>query len=673
MELTLSVLRCPDSVVPEQRRVPGGDYVLGRGADASWVLPDPDRLLSKHHCVLEFRGGGWQVRDLSTNGTFVNHATAPVGRDQVKMLEDGDRLRLGAYEIEVRVEQSAAQPSAWGGGLPAAEPARGGTGWDQPAAAPSPGWDQPAANPAWAQAPAGPPPAWGAPQEQPWGAPAAREEPLQPRLPGDPFVGARPAASGMPGLPSASALPADFDPFADAAPAADHRASTSDAFVPPRPMPQAPPAAGGWDAPPAPAPAGGAAGQIPDDWNFDLSPAAAPAAPASPPRPPAPDPFAAPPGFAPPPPAPAAFAAPPPPPGGFAPPGGPDPFAAPPAAPAGFAPAPAADPFAAPAAPFAAPPAAPAGFAPAPAADPFAAPAAPFAAPPVHVPPPAAAPPFAPPAAAPVAPPQPAVPDPFAAPGPDPFAAVPPAAAPTPPPVTAYAPPPAAPGTDPFAEPPPAPRPAAPPPPPPVAEHAPAPRPAAPAGSGGGDAGLAAFLAGAGLPAHLAANTDPDAALRALGAAFHAAISGLRQLLIARADVKREFRIEQTMLRSAGNNPVKFAASDEQALSSLLTAGPQTGPRAVRETVEDLTAHQVATLAATQAAARALLARLAPEGLEAQEGGGGGGLFASKDKKLWEAYKRLHQQVTEQFDDDFDSAFGKEFARAYEQASRKDR
>jgi type VI secretion system FHA domain protein len=193
------------------------------------------------------------------------------------------------------------------------------------------------------------------------------------------------------------------------------------------------------------------------------------------------------------------------------------------------------------------------------------------------------------------------------------------------------------------------------------------------AGGGSADGGLAAFLAGAGLPAHLAGNTDPDAALRALGAAFHAAISGLRQLLIARADVKREFRIEQTMLRSAGNNPVKFAASDEQALAALISAGTQNGPRAVRETVEDLTAHQVATLAATQAAARALLARLAPEGIEGQEGGGGGGLFASKDKRLWDAYKRLHQQVTEQFDDDFDSAFGKEFARAYEQASRKDR
>ena len=92
MELILTVLRCPDNVVPEQRRVPGGDFVIGRGADASWVLPDPDRLLSKHHCVLEFRGGGWQVRDLSTNGTFVNHADAPVGRDHAISTQPGLRL-----------------------------------------------------------------------------------------------------------------------------------------------------------------------------------------------------------------------------------------------------------------------------------------------------------------------------------------------------------------------------------------------------------------------------------------------------------------------------------------------------------------------------------------------------------------------------------------------------
>ena len=74
-------------------------------------------------------------------------------------------------------------------------------------------------------------------------------------------------------------------------------------------------------------------------------------------------------------------------------------------------------------------------------------------------------------------------------------------------------------------------------------------------------------------------------------------------------------------------------------------------------------------LAATQAAAKALLAKLAPGGLEADIPSGGI-MPGAREKKLWEAYRKLHQQVTDQFEDDFDSAFGKAFARAYEEAAR---
>jgi type VI secretion system protein ImpI/type VI secretion system protein len=182
-------------------------------------------------------------------------------------------------------------------------------------------------------------------------------------------------------------------------------------------------------------------------------------------------------------------------------------------------------------------------------------------------------------------------------------------------------------------------------------------------------AAMAALLRGAGIPPgalHGAAAGNPLAVFEQAGAALRAAVSGIRALLIARADVKREFRIEQTMLRAAGNNPVKFAATDEAAIAALLAGGPR-GPQAVAETVGDLTAHEVATLAATQAAARALLLKLAPEVVEEADAGGGG-LFGSREKRLWDAYRRLHARVTEQFEDDFDSAFGKEFARAYEQA-----
>lgn len=79
MGLTLSVLRCPDAVPPETRQVPGGEFSIGRGTDNSWTLPDPDRTLSRRHCVLAFRSGGWQLADVSANGTFLNREAEPLG------------------------------------------------------------------------------------------------------------------------------------------------------------------------------------------------------------------------------------------------------------------------------------------------------------------------------------------------------------------------------------------------------------------------------------------------------------------------------------------------------------------------------------------------------------------------------------------------------------------
>jgi type VI secretion system protein ImpI/type VI secretion system protein len=118
---------------------------------------------------------------------------------------------------------------------------------------------------------------------------------------------------------------------------------------------------------------------------------------------------------------------------------------------------------------------------------------------------------------------------------------------------------------------------------------------------------------------------------------------------------------------------VKFAATVEAAMLALLTGpGAASGignAAALRETVDDLNIHQVATLSATQAAARALLGRLAPEPLEA-ETSSGGIIPGARERRLWESYKKLHRQMIDQFDDDFDSAFGKAFARAYEEASR---
>jgi type VI secretion system protein ImpI/type VI secretion system protein len=122
MQLTMTVLRCPDSVPPETRNVAGGEFSVGRGPGVDWVLPDPERLLSKRHFAVAFRAGGWQLADTSTNGTFLNREADPIGAGDVRALRDGDRLRLGPYEIEIQLLEGAARPAARSGSSPFADP-----------------------------------------------------------------------------------------------------------------------------------------------------------------------------------------------------------------------------------------------------------------------------------------------------------------------------------------------------------------------------------------------------------------------------------------------------------------------------------------------------------------------------------------------------------------------
>jgi len=77
---------------------------IGRAPDNDWVLPDAGRLVSGHHCEIEYRSGTYWLRDTSTNGVFVNDAEMPVSSSGPLALRDGDRLRIGEYELVVSVD-----------------------------------------------------------------------------------------------------------------------------------------------------------------------------------------------------------------------------------------------------------------------------------------------------------------------------------------------------------------------------------------------------------------------------------------------------------------------------------------------------------------------------------------------------------------------------------------
>lgn len=98
---------------PERERIIGREtLVIGRGDDCDWVLPDPERTLSKRHFELAFQGAVFVLRDTSTNGVFLNASAEPVGRGKSVVLKHGDSFRAAGFgfRVEVLASDPAAQP-----------------------------------------------------------------------------------------------------------------------------------------------------------------------------------------------------------------------------------------------------------------------------------------------------------------------------------------------------------------------------------------------------------------------------------------------------------------------------------------------------------------------------------------------------------------------------------
>jgi type VI secretion system protein ImpI len=76
---------------------------IGRSDDNDWVLPDDKRFISSRHALIDFQAGAYYLVDTSRNGVYINDADTAVGRGHPQRLFDGDKLRLGEYEITVGV------------------------------------------------------------------------------------------------------------------------------------------------------------------------------------------------------------------------------------------------------------------------------------------------------------------------------------------------------------------------------------------------------------------------------------------------------------------------------------------------------------------------------------------------------------------------------------------
>jgi type VI secretion system protein ImpI len=80
-------------------------FVIGRGEPADWVLRDPGKGISSRHCEIVFDGAAYVLRDLSTNGTFLNGATERL--EGAQPLRPGDTIGIGPFVIEARATDGA--------------------------------------------------------------------------------------------------------------------------------------------------------------------------------------------------------------------------------------------------------------------------------------------------------------------------------------------------------------------------------------------------------------------------------------------------------------------------------------------------------------------------------------------------------------------------------------
>lgn len=138
MTLILTLTAGSDRVdqADRARMVSDGTLTIGRGGDCEWMLPDPDRQMSKQHCRIEATHEGWLLTDTSTNGTLFGVAREALGRGNSLLLQDGDRFAVGPYTVDVMIAADGETTGAPTGVDPTldpfAEPGRA-----SPAAAPA--------------------------------------------------------------------------------------------------------------------------------------------------------------------------------------------------------------------------------------------------------------------------------------------------------------------------------------------------------------------------------------------------------------------------------------------------------------------------------------------------------------------------------------------------------
>jgi type VI secretion system protein ImpI len=181
------------------------------------------------------------------------------------------------------------------------------------------------------------------------------------------------------------------------------------------------------------------------------------------------------------------------------------------------------------------------------------------------------------------------------------------------------------------------------------------------------------FAAGAGIPEEVLARMDAGAVAELSGRLLNLACLHIMTMLHARAEAKALSRTgNRTMIQPADNNPLKFMPSAEEALRVMLspeTRGYLDAKRAIEAAFADLKMHQIASLAAMQAAAAELFDDLSPEAI-AKAVESRKSLLTGGKGRQWDAYAERWAAKVGRREHGMLGAFLELFAEQYDKLSK---
>lgn len=100
--VTLRLFSQSDPFTPiATRTLDEGELTIGRDAAADWVIEDPDRAISRLHCVVSAKDGQLTLRDTSANGVFVGADRQRLAPLEPSPIALGETFRLGDFAIVI--------------------------------------------------------------------------------------------------------------------------------------------------------------------------------------------------------------------------------------------------------------------------------------------------------------------------------------------------------------------------------------------------------------------------------------------------------------------------------------------------------------------------------------------------------------------------------------------